>query len=114
MQQLAMRKIKYLRRRRAKDGQDGDHEESNIEFKKKVTGKGSECAELGLEEIHKQMEVAAKSVNFSTKAMRHNAEKKVPDEVNPGRSCSHERESDREECPSNASQTGRGQTCSEM
>ena len=51
------------------------------QFKVKVTGADGTEVGKSLEEIQKQIEEAANTVNYSTRTMRHNAEKKTLEEV---------------------------------
>ena len=62
------------------DGQDGGRSARWTEqkFKMKVTGADGAEEGKGLDEIQEQIGVAAKAINFSTRAMRQNAENKIP------------------------------------
>ena len=56
-------------------------EDDKAKFRMKVTGTVGTEKGNNLEEIQKQIEVAAKAVDFSTRAMGHNAENQILDEV---------------------------------
>ena len=56
-------------------------EDDKAKLKMKVTGTDGTEEGQGLDEVQTQIEWAAKAVNFSTKATRQNAEKKIPEEV---------------------------------
>ena len=55
-------------------------EDEKAKFKKVKGADGTEGGK-SLVEIQKQIEEAAKTINYSTKVMRHNAEKETPDKV---------------------------------
>ena len=57
------------------------NEEAQVEFKKRVVQQGDVNTDISLEEIQKQLEVAAMSRNLSTRTMRTYEESKVPEDV---------------------------------
>ena len=66
--------VQITKKRRGWAGWRPVSEEDKTKFKMKVTGTEGTEEGKGFEEIQKQIEVAAKAINFSTRAMRQNAE----------------------------------------
>ena len=73
--------VQNTRKKRGWAGWRPVREVDRARFKMKVTG--ADRAEEGksFEEIQKQIQMAAKAINFSTRAVRQNAENKIPDDV---------------------------------